>query len=231
VNRTNNGGQPGVNHPQERWGAHWLVTQLLGAAKVVLILLAIRMVAGPFYIPSGSMEPTLQVGDVLMAERISIYRGAIHRGDVLVFAAPEIETGVKDRQGPLGSIGHWAGMPRLSNETFFVKRVVGLPGDQISIRAGKGVYINGKLLNEPYIKAIPDYNLNVLGEIGGGNVAGSPIHPYGDPAHQKDAIVVPPGKLFMMGDNRNNSADSHVWGFLDENRVFGRAFVIFWRLL
>ncbi|HEY3364458.1 MAG TPA: signal peptidase I [Symbiobacteriaceae bacterium] len=86
-------------------------------------------------------------------------------------------------------------------EDDFLKRVIGLPGDKVEIRDGK-VLINGTPLTEPYIAAPPNY---VFGP-----------------------KVVPPGQLFVLGDNRNNSYDSHAWGFLDESAVRSRAVVRFW---
>jgi signal peptidase I len=123
------------------------------------------------------------------------------------------------------------GLPFLPYEPAFIKRTIGLPGDHIRIQHGVGVYINGQLLDESsYIKEKPNYDLNVLGDIGGRSTDGGVIQPYR--ANQlNEPIIVPPGHLFMMGDNRNNSEDSHVWGFLDQKRVVGRACLLFWRQL
>ncbi len=102
----------------------------------------------------------------------------------------------------------------------------------IRIQAGQGVYVNGQLLDESaYIKEIPNYNLNVMGDIRGRNMDLQMIQAEPDPAKQSNPIIVPAGKLFMMGDNRNNSEDGHVWGFLDQKRVIGRAFLLIWRKL
>ena len=134
------------------------------------------------------------------------------------------------RNDPLTLLGRWTGLPFLPNDPAFIKRVIGLPGDHIRIQAGVGVFINGQLLDESsYIKEIPDYDLNILGDIGGRNITNEFIHPYA--ANGNDPIIVPAGHLFMMGDNRNNSEDSHVWGFLDQKRVIGRAWVLIWRRL
>ena len=93
------------------------------------------------------------------------------------------------------------GLPNISDDyEDYIKRIVGLPGDTIKIQNGK-VWVNGSQVNEPYIAAPPDYS---------------------------GQWIVPAGNLFVLGDNRNNSADSHAWGFLPEGNVLGKALVIYW---
>jgi signal peptidase I len=93
------------------------------------------------------------------------------------------------------------GLPNISDDyEDYIKRVVGLPGDTVRIQRGS-VSINGSPISEPYIAAAPDYS----GE-----------------------WTVPAGFLFVLGDNRNNSADSHAWGFLPEQNVLGKALVVYW---
>ncbi len=199
----------------------------------LFLLIVIRLCIGEArYIPSASMEPTLQINDRLIVEKITKNLGQpIQRGDILVFYPPPIEMGGTDlRNDPLALLGRWTGLPFLPNDAAFIKRVIGLPGDHIRIQAGTGVHVNGQRLDESlYIKEVPNYDLNVLGDIGGRNTLGEFIHPYDK--HPNDPIIVPAGHVFMMGDNRNNSEDSHVWGFLDEKRVIGRAWVLIWRRL
>jgi signal peptidase I len=172
------------------------VTELLDSALIALGLMfaVIRpLVAQSFFIPSGSMEPTLQVGDWVLTNRFLYRINPPRRGDVVVFRAPQRALAMS---GELGHDGH---------TTDYIKRVVGLPGDWIEVRSGRGVYINGKRLREPYIvdqSQIPEYSR----------------------ARQR----VPPGQLFVMGDNRNNSNDSHAWGTLPIDRLVGKAMVIFW---
>ncbi len=134
-------------------------------------------------IPSGSMKPTLQIGDRLMVDKILFKFSDLQRGDIVVF-----------KPTPAASINTGA-------DTYFIKRIIGLPGDEVSVAGGK-VYINGQPLDEPY-EAEP------------------PAYAYGPEK-------VPDGMLFVMGDNRNYSADSHIWGFLPEENVKGKAFARFW---
>lgn len=201
----------------------------------LVLLIAIRWaLAEARYIPSSSMEPTLQINDRLIVEKVTSHLGwPIRRGDILVFYPPPIEMGGQDlKSDPLTIFGRLTGLPFLPYEPAFIKRVIGIPGDHIRIVRNQGVFVNGQLLNEMnYIKERPAYDLNTLGDIGGRSTTGTVIRPYGDPEQANQPIIVPPGHLFMMGDNRNNSEDSHVWGFLDQKRVIGRAFLLIWRQL
>lgn len=226
------GGSPKVPDAKPQ-GAAGLVRELVELVVVTLVLLIfIRWAfAEARYIPSSSMEPTLQIEDRLLVEKVSGHLGKpIQRGDILVFYPPPSEMGGKDLSGdPLTVLGRWTGLPFLPYEPAFIKRVIGLPGNKIRVQKGVGVFVNDQLLDEsPYVKDRPNYDLNVLGDIGGRSSSGNNLRPY--PANS-DPIIVPAGQLFMMGDNRNNSEDSHVWGFLDQKRVIGRAWVLIWRRL
>ncbi|OGW13871.1 MAG: signal peptidase I [Nitrospinae bacterium RIFCSPLOWO2_12_FULL_45_22] len=169
------------------------------AYAIVLALFIRAFVVQAFKIPSGSMIPTLQIGDHILVNKF-IYGIKIpftdkklftfkepKRGDIIVFRYP----GDEDRD--------------------FIKRAIGLPGDTIEIR-DKQVSINGKPLKEPY--AIFNEH-NILGN------SGYSRDNYGP-------VKIPPHHLFVMGDNRDNSMDSRFWGFLDESKVKGRAFIIYW---
>ncbi|MDZ4836857.1 MAG: signal peptidase I [Candidatus Melainabacteria bacterium] len=190
----------------------------------IIFLFVKGLIAEARYIPSSSMEPTLNINDRIFVEKLTGRFGRkVERGDVMVFYPPVIETGIPDNPW-LQSIG---GLPFLpEGPPVFVKRVVGLPGETVKIVHGKGVYINGQLLDENYVAEAPMYDLNVLGDIGGTSSSGQYIEPF---EKSGEPIVVPEGQLFMMGDNRNHSADSHVWGFLDQKRIVGRSCLIFWQ--
>jgi signal peptidase I len=95
----------------------------------------------------------------------------------------------------------------------FIKRLIGLPGDTVQIRSYDGVYINGAKLDEPYIGPLQTPNYDY------------PVDEWGKPL---PPAKVPPDQYFVMGDNRRNSNDSHVWGFLSRKTVLGKAMVIFW---
>ena len=176
------------------------------------------------FIPSGSMQPTLQINDRVLIDKLSytFLKKKIQRGDIVVFYPPAIETGHMDD----GLMGRF--IPVLpENPPAFIKRVIGLPGDRIVIKRGIGVFINGKLLDEAaYTADKPNYNLTRLGDIKGNALDGTFVEPF--PTSQ-DPIIVPERQLFMLGDNRNNSADSHVWGFVDEDRVVGRTCAFLWK--
>ena len=179
------------------------------------------------YIPSESMVPTLKVNDRLIVEKVTKnlrmvgLNFPIQRGDILVFYPPPEGNRGKDlHYDPISIFARWTGLPFLPQDDAYIKRVIGLPGDLIEIHKGEGVLINGKLLIEPYTNEVPNYNCLDLADID---------------VYRRDGktgkIIVPKGHLFMMGDNRNRSQDSHVWGFLDTRRIVGRAAVIVWRTL
>ncbi|PZO47296.1 MAG: signal peptidase I [Phormidesmis priestleyi] len=153
--------------------------------SVVLALGIRQFVAEARFIPSGSMEPTLQIDDRLVIEKISYRFNPPKRGDIIVFEAP---------QAALDAA-------RSTHKDAYIKRVVGLPGETVEVKNGQ-VFIEGKALSEPYINAPPDYLWG--------------------------PEVVPQGQYLVFGDNRNKSSDGHVWGFLPQEQIIGRAVVRFW---
>jgi signal peptidase I len=230
------GGEPrtgGEQNPKPG-GFFGLMREVVELIVITLVLLIVirQAFAEARYIPSSSMEPTLQIEDRLLVEKISGWLGKpIRRGDILVFYPPPVEMGGKDLSNdPLTVLGRLTGLPFLPYEPAFIKRVIGVEGDRIRVQHGVGVFVNEQLLDESaYVKEhAPNYDLNCLGDIHGRGPNGQPIRLYGD---SKEPIIVPAGHLFMMGDNRNNSEDGHVWGFLDQKRVIGRACLLFWRHL
>ena len=179
------------------------------------------------YIPSESMLPTFRIKDRLIVEKVTKNLRLIglpfpvHRGDIVVFYPPPDGNRGKDlHYDPLSLFARWTGLPFLPQDDAFIKRVIGLPGDVIEVKAFDGVYINGKKLYEPYVNDSPHYNCTDLRD----------IEVYKNQG-KSGKIIVPKGHVFVMGDNRNRSQDGHVWGFLDQKRIVGRAAVIVWRVL
>ena len=184
----------------------WLLTNDITStllAAVVLTFVVRVFVAEARWIPSESMLPTLEVGDRLVVEKISYRFGEPQRGDIVVFIPPD----------------------HVNTKDAFIKRVVGLPGDTIEIRLDEGIYINDQKIDESYIYSLPTLSISYPGDITQlGELQQYPLNgkPFTSP------IVVPDDHYFVLGDNRNNSQDSHVWGFLPRENVIGRTFVRFW---
>jgi signal peptidase I len=169
----------------------------------VLALLIKTFVVQAFYIPSESMESTLDVGDRVLVNKIVYHLHPPRRGDVIVFADPNPEA--QPHRNPASAFWHWLteGLGvSTSPEKDFIKRVIGLPGDLVECKSGT-VFINGKPLDESYITVKDD----------------RPCTP----------TRVRPDTLFVMGDNRLNSRDSRYGlGLIPYDKVIGRAFVIIW---
>jgi len=193
---------------------------------LVVGLFILTFLAQNFVIPSGSMEKTLLVGDHLVVDRITIAPPAkwmplVHyreprRGDIVVFIKP----------GELDADGKPAIM-------FLVKRLIGLPGDRIHLRNGI-VIINGVAQSEPmaapttpenyrdYIDDFPSVTMTP-------DLGATERWSVEFPSHVENGdLVVPPGKFFMMGDNRHNSLDSRFWGFVPRENVVGRPLFNYW---
>jgi signal peptidase I len=190
---------------------------------VILALFGTSFVVQAFKIPSQSMEHTLLVGDHLLVNKFIFGgRGAwydkflpyrqLQRGDIIVFKFP------------------------YQDHPHFVKRVIGLPGDHLKI-VDQQVYVNGSPLSEPYVVHDPasGYDpLNYSFPPAGNQMYLSSLQP--EWAHeirkhvQGDELVVPPGKYFAMGDNRDHSLDSRYWGFVDRDAIMGRPFLIYWSI-
>lgn len=187
---------------------------------VLLIVFLLRaFLFEPFRIPSGSLEPTLLTGDFILVNKYDygVRLPLIHtkiagraipgRGDIIVFRWP----------------------PNLSYD--FIKRVIGLPGDHISY-INKELYVNGKKIpQEPLRKVIADDENGTkwLAFEKQENLLGVQHRIYLNPAkntlNYKD-IIVPPGMYFVMGDNRDDSADSRYWGFVPDTNIIGKAVLV-----
>jgi len=211
---------PRANIPQTTTFSEYLESLLV---TVILALFGTSFVVQAFKIPSQSMERTLLVGDHLLVNKF-IFGGhgawydkflpyrALERGDIIVFKFP------------------------YQDHPHFVKRVIGLPGDHLKI-VDQQVYVNGKPLNEPYVvhDAASGYDpLNYTFPPVGNQMYLSLVQP--EWAHeirkyiQGDELIVPEGKYFAMGDNRDHSLDSRYWGFVDRDAIMGRPFLIYWSI-
>lgn len=159
----------------------WEWVKSIGLA--LLLAIGIRTaVVEAFVIPSGSMEPTLQVGDRVLGNKFWFWFAEPQRRDIVIFSPParaELAAGA------------------------LIKRVVAVAGDVVEVRAGQ-VFVNGTAVTEPYIKERPQYNL--------------------------PPTRVPQGMIFVLGDNRNASYDSHVWGVVPRSHLKAKAFARYWPL-
>lgn len=135
----------------------------------------VNSLVGRYRIDGSSMNPTLSDGQYLLINNISYYLDEPTFGDIIVFRHPRSELNL-------------------------IKRVIGVPGDEIAV-SNRQVTVNGVALDEPYINSAPTYNGN---------------------------WDVPEGQYFVLGDNRNNSSDSHTWSFLPEENIVGKAMFIYW---
>jgi signal peptidase I len=160
-------------------------------------------VAQAFFIPSESMVHTLEVGDRVLVSRVSFKLHDPHRGDIVVFTSP-FETQGKGKGSLPSRVIHTVlesvGLRQPSTEDF-IKRVIGLPGETVEGKAGT-IYINGHQLVEPYLAEEP------LGDF--------------------PPKTIPKGQLWVMGDNRNRSSDSRVFGPIKESKIVGRAILRIW---
>ncbi|MDW7771261.1 MAG: signal peptidase I [Desulfobulbaceae bacterium] len=166
---------------------------------LVLALFIRTFIVQAFKIPSGSMLPTLQIGDHLLVNKFIYgvrmpFTGTViiplkkpETNDIIVFKFPQ--------------------NPKLD----YIKRVIGVPGDTIESR-DKVLYINDKRFDDEY----------------GEHLNNAIIDPAASPRDTFGPIIVPEGKVFVMGDNRDNSFDSRFWGFVDYEAILGKALIIYW---
>lgn len=188
---------------------------------LIIVLTAVRQFVQARYCPSTSMAPTVDVGDRFLTERWSIYGNDVKRGDVVLFYPPKEEVPDIDTLSVPSFLGDLTGLPVFPNRTVFIKRVIGIAGDRIEIKPSGGVYVNQKRLEEPYLEPAT-YSMLTLGDIGGRVATGENYCPY---PNSTEPVVVPNGALFLLGDNRNNSQDSHVHGFIKRDRLVSKAWL------
>ncbi|HWQ52678.1 MAG TPA: signal peptidase I [Bryobacteraceae bacterium] len=200
---------PSKNETQRGFIAEWTVT-------IILLLFGTTTLVQAFVIPTGSMEDTLLIGDHLLVDKLAyappgpltrhlLPYSDIKRGDIIVFRYP-----VDIRQT-------------------FVKRVIGVPGDQIRLM-NKQLYLNGRKLEEPYVYHKTEYIDSYRD-----NFPGEPNAHIADSAQEmlekhveNGQVVVPPGQYFAMGDNRDSSLDSRYWGFVPRENIVGKPLIIYW---
>ena len=175
---------------------------LVGTALLIAMVIK-AFVAQAFYIPSGSMLPQLEVGDRIVVSKLAYRAHDPNRGDIVVFDDPTPEEEPDDPlpERVVRGIGQAVGLAAPSTEEF-VKRVIALPGETVEGRDGF-VYVNGRQVIEPYL-------------------------PPGTSTAQFAPVTVPPDALWVMGDNRSNSADSRVFGPIGQDSVVGRAVFRVW---
>ncbi len=181
-------------------------TTVLVVLAILLAVLFKTFLVQAFYIPSGSMEPTLDISDRVLVEKVSYRFGDVTDGDVVVFVHDL--PGVEPESGNpvarfFSGLGQAVGVAPPSSRDF-IKRVVGTPGDRISCQQGK-LFRNDQQVSEPYLQP-------------------------GTTTENCSPVTVPAGKLYVMGDNRNNSEDSRTFGPIERSSVVGRAFVRIWPL-
>jgi signal peptidase I len=189
--------------------AEWTVT-------ILLLLFGTTTLVQAFVIPTGSMEDTLLIGDHLLVDKLAYAPPGpiskyvlpyedVKRGDIIVFRYP------------------------VDIKQTFVKRIIGVPGDRLRVEK-KQVYLNGKPINEPY-----KYHKTEYFDSYRDNFPSEPNVRLYDPAQKmleenvvNGEVVVPPGRYFAMGDNRDSSLDSRYWGFVPRENIIGKPLVIYW---
>ncbi len=142
----------------------------------IVLFAAINAVSARIRVDGASMEPTLQSGEFVIVNKLAYWFGEPTIGDVIVFHFPR------------------------DPDQEYIKRIIGLPGDQVEIKDGE-VFVNGQILDEDYIAASPVYDV---------------------------VSDVPEDSLFVLGDNRNNSSDSHNWGSVPLDYIIGKATFVYW---
>ena len=191
-------GPDGADAPGAPRTSRWLREAIIVVIVAVLVAVLLRtFVVQTFFIPSGSMEPTLQVGDRILVNKLSYHLHGVGRGDIVVFSRPPAEN---------------CGGPEVND---LVKRVVGLPGETLSLSGGD-VYVDGRRLDESWLPA-SEQGVTRPG-------------PSGTPYSLQHAYRVPANDYFVMGDNRTDSCDSRFWGPISRSLIVGKVEMRVWPL-
>jgi len=184
----------------------WRELPVLIVVAFVIALIVKSFLVQAFYIPSGSMEPSLEIGDRVLVEKVSYRFGDPGRGDVVVFereaaVGPEADDDDSFLQGIADAFRGLFGFPTGGTQDF-IKRVIAVEGDRIEGRNGR-VFVNNEEIDEPYL-------------------------PEGTETSPFAPVEVGADELFVMGDNRGNSDDSRSFGTIPEDSVVGHAFLLVW---
>jgi signal peptidase I len=210
--------QPPAKH-RRKPTSFWRELPFLILIALVLALLIKTFLVQAFYIPSGSMEETLKIGDRVLVNKLVYRIRDVHRGEIVVFRGPESWQDTPEFQAnppsnPIAKFFHDIGSAlgvAAPSDKDFIKRVIGVGGDHVVCCDAQGrITVNGHALDEPY------------------------LFPGAEPSEQRFDVTVPDGRLWVMGDHRNQSADSRSRmsdghsGTIPEGNIIGRAFVKVW---
>jgi signal peptidase I len=176
----------------------WVVIIVVALLAAVLIK---TFLVQAYYIPSGSMEPTIMIGDRVLVDKVSYDLHGVHRGDIIVFSTPPDDTGVG------------GGVKDL------IKRVIGLPGETLRSGPDSEIFIDGRLISQPWLTpgARSDPGPAICSVNNQTDCVGDTLH-------------LPKGEYFVMGDNRGDSSDSRYFGPISGHLIVGRTFVRIWPL-
>lgn len=178
-----------------RWIRQALVVVVVAVGLAVLLRI---FVVQTFFIPTGSMEPTLQKGDRIVVDKLSFDLHGVEQGNIVVFTRPSDE--------------HCGGPP----VSDLVKRVIGLPGETISLNGHGDVEVNGKRLDETWLPS----------SVQGSTYPGPP----GGAFSLAQPFKIPANHYFVMGDNRTDSCDSRYWGPISGSQIVGKVDIRVWPL-
>ena len=196
---------------------------LLVLVAFVIAIVIKTFIVQAFFIPSGSMIPTLRVGDRVLVEKISYRLHDPRRGDVIVFAREILgpQPDVPWYQDARNFLRELVGLP-VGDEEDFIKRVVAVGGDSIRYEGSpRKLFVNDEQIEQPFINRGIDRSSPTLTDKDCERL---------DMDVSGDGCLVPAGRVFVMGDNRGNSQDSRFLGPIEEDKIIGRGFVLIWPL-